>query len=95
MDSRTSEFYGRVERELYTSVLADVLDDLGHRDQVMRHDIRPLYDGASVVGRATTMLAGEVAAVPDEPFKLELELLDSIGPGEVVVQGLRDPLTVS
>jgi 4-hydroxy-4-methyl-2-oxoglutarate aldolase len=85
MDSRTSEFYGRVERELYTSVLADVMDDLGHRDQVMRHDIRPLYAGAAVVGRAGTMLAGEVAQVPDEPFKLELELLDSIVPGEVVV----------
>lgn len=85
MDSRTSEFYGRVERELYTSVLADVMDDLGCRDQIMRHDLRPLYAGAAVVGRAATMLAGEVAQVPDEPFKLELELLDSIVPGEVVV----------
>jgi 4-hydroxy-4-methyl-2-oxoglutarate aldolase len=85
MDRRTSEFYDRVERELYTSVLADVMDVMGYVDQVMRRDIRPLYDGASVVGRATTMLAGEVAEVPAEPFKLELELLDSIGPGEVVV----------
>ena len=57
----------------------------GLPDQVMRHDIRPLYEGAAVAGRAATMLAGEVAEVPEEPFKLELELLDSIGPGEVVV----------
>lgn len=85
MDRRTSEFYDRVERELYTSVLADVMDDLGYRDQVMRHDIRPLYAGAAVVGRAATMLASEVADVPDEPYKLELELLDSIVPGDVVV----------
>ncbi len=85
MESRTSEFYDRVERELYTSVLADVMDDMGYVDQVMRHDIRPLYEGAAVVGRAATMLAGEVAEVPPEPFKLELELLDSIEPGEVVV----------
>lgn len=85
MDRRTNEFYDRVERELYTSVLADVMDALGFVDQVMRHDIRPLYDGASIAGRAATMLACEVAEVPAEPFKLELELLDSIEPGEVVV----------
>ncbi len=51
----------------------------------MRHDIRPLYEEATVVGRAATMLAAEVYELPAEPFKLELELLDSIEPGEVVV----------
>jgi regulator of RNase E activity RraA len=79
------EYYDRVEERLYTSVLADVMDDLGYRDQVMRHDIRPLYEGARVVGRAATMLVSEVFEVPAEPYKLELELLDSLEPGEVVV----------
>jgi 4-hydroxy-4-methyl-2-oxoglutarate aldolase len=83
---RTSpEFYRMVEERLYTSVLADVMDDLGYHRQVMRHDIRPLYEGARVAGRAATMLAAEVYEVPAEPFKLELDLLDSIEPGEVVV----------
>lgn len=85
MDRESSDYYGRIEQELYTSVLADVMDDLGYRGQVMRHDIRPLYEGAAVAGRAATMKAVEVDGIPDEPFKLELELLDSIVPGEVVV----------
>jgi regulator of RNase E activity RraA len=85
MDTRSAEYYDHIEERLYTSVLADVMDDLGYRRQVMDHRIRPLYPEARVVGRAATMLAGEVYDVPAEPFKLELELLDSIEPGEVVV----------
>ena len=61
------------------------MDELGYTQQVMRYDIQPLYPGATLAGRAATMLAGEVAEIPAEPFKLELELLDSIQPGEVVV----------
>ena len=85
MDTTSAEYYDRIERELYTSVLADVMDELGYTQQVMRYDIQPLYPGATLAGRAATMLAGEVAEIPAEPFKLELELLDSIEPGEVVV----------
>jgi regulator of RNase E activity RraA len=85
MDRHAGEYYDLIEEKLYTSVLADVMDDLGYRSQVMRHDIRPLFDGARVVGRAATMLVSEVYEVPAEPFKLELELLDSLEPGEVVV----------
>lgn len=81
----STEYYDLIEERLYTSVLADVMDDLGYRRQVMRHDIRPLYEGAKVVGRAATMLASEVFETPAEPFKLELALLDSLEPGEVVV----------
>ena len=79
-----TEFYDSLDGRLYTSVLADVMDGLGYRDQVMRPDIRPLYEGARIVGRAATMLASEVYEVPAEPFALELALLDSLAPGEVV-----------
>ena len=85
MDTRSDEYFDLIERRLYTAVLADVMDDLGVRDQVLRHDVRPLYEGAAVAGRAATMLAAEVYEVPAEPFKLELELLDSLRAGDVVV----------
>jgi len=85
MDRSSDSYYELVETKLYTAVLADVMDDLGYRNQVMSHSIRPLYDGARVAGRAATMLACEVYEVPERPFELELELLDSIRPGEVVV----------
>ena len=57
MDTNSEEYYELIESMLYTSVLADVMDELGHRNQVMSHDIRPLADGAKLVGRAATMLA--------------------------------------
>jgi 4-hydroxy-4-methyl-2-oxoglutarate aldolase len=85
MDTGSAEYYDQIEERLYTSVLADVMDDLGHRCQVMDHRIRPLYPEAKLVGRAATMLAATVYDIPAEPFKLELELLDSLEPGEVVV----------
>jgi regulator of RNase E activity RraA len=85
MDKNSDAYYELVETKLYTAVLADVMDDLGYRNQVMSHSIRPLYDGARVTGRAATMLACEVYEVPERPFELELELLDSIERGEVVV----------
>jgi 4-hydroxy-4-methyl-2-oxoglutarate aldolase len=85
VDKLSTDYYDAISAELYTAVLADVLDDLGHRGQVMRHDIRPLYEGATVVGRAATMLAADVYEIPAEPYKLEMRLLDSIAPGEVAV----------
>ena len=84
MDRTSAEYYDRIERELYTSVIGDVMDELGHWHQVMRYDIRPLFPEARIVGRAATMLAAEVYEVPVEPFKHMLALLDSIEPGEVI-----------
>ena len=78
-----------IAARLYSSVLSDVLDDLGHRNQVMRPEVRPLYVGAKVVGRAATMLAIAVSELPPEPYKLLMELLDGLQPGEVVVGAVQ------
>lgn len=85
MDATSAEYYDLVESKLYSSVLADVMDGLGRLNQTLPHDIRPIYDGARVAGRAATMRTVEVDAVPAEPHKLLLELLDTLEPGEVVV----------
>lgn len=85
MDPRSTEYYELIGSKLYTSVVADVMDELGRWRQVMRHDIRPLYEGARLVGRAATMLACEVYETPEKPFELQLDLLDSLAAGEVLV----------
>jgi regulator of RNase E activity RraA len=84
MDRQSAEYYDHVQERLYTSVIADVMDELGYPRQVMSHEIRPLFPDARITGRAATMLACEVYEVPEEPFKLELQLLDDLNPGEVV-----------
>ena len=84
-DKYTDAYYDWLQKHLYSAVLADILDSLGYRDQIMDPQIRPLYPGALLVGRAATMLATETFCVPEKAYYMELELLDDIRPGEVVV----------
>jgi 4-hydroxy-4-methyl-2-oxoglutarate aldolase len=85
MTKTSSEYYQWITGKLYTAVLADVMDKLGYREQVLAPSIRPLYPGAAAVGRAATMLAVDTYAMPAEPYKLEMDLMDDLKPGEVVV----------
>jgi len=85
MNKNSHAYYDWIEVQLYTAVLADVMDDMGCRHQIMRPSIRPLYSDARIVGRAATLHAVAVDSMPVEPYKLELELLDDLQPGEVVL----------
>ena len=89
LDRFAASYLDDIAERLYSSVLSDVLDGAGHRHQVMRPQIRPLYAGAKVVGRAATMLAIEVSQPPPEPYKLLMDLLDDLRPGEVVVGAVQ------
>ncbi len=82
-----------VERlsKLYTPVVADVLDRLGFRNQVMRADIRPLYSQAKTAGFAMTAHAVPAAQVaPAEPYKQELAAIDALRPDSVMVLSACD-----
>lgn len=89
LDRYSAEYLDRIAGSLYTSVLSDILDDAGHRHQVMRPEVRPLYPGAKVAGRAATMLVVAVSELPAQPYRLLMDLLDDIRPGEVVVGGVQ------
>jgi 4-hydroxy-4-methyl-2-oxoglutarate aldolase len=89
LDAFSSRYLDGIAERLYSSVLSDVLDAAGHRHQVMRPEVRPLYAGAKVVGRAATMLAIEVSELPPDPYELLMDLLDGLRPGEVVVGAVQ------
>jgi regulator of RNase E activity RraA len=89
MDRFDAKYLDRISEHLYSSVLADILDEAGHRHQVMRPEVRPLYPGAKVAGRAATMLAVEVSELPAHPYHLLMEMLDGLRPGEVVVAAVQ------
>ena len=78
-----------IAQTLYTAVLSDVLDELGFREQAMPPSIRPLDDDLVMVGRARTGVYREVySVVPgDNPYALEIALVDDLKPGDVVVLG--------
>lgn len=71
--------------ELYSAVVSDCLDQVGYRDQAMEPSIRPLYPEAKIAGIAATVLAHEVYAAPAEPYLRELEAVDRLQAGEVMV----------
>jgi 4-hydroxy-4-methyl-2-oxoglutarate aldolase len=83
--SSDSEIFDLMQKKLYTGVICDILDELGYRNQAMRHDIRPLELDRTVVGRAKTIHAADVYYISDNPYGKEIEAMDSIKPDEVVV----------
>jgi 4-hydroxy-4-methyl-2-oxoglutarate aldolase len=82
--------FALMRQELYTAVCCDVMDRMGFRDQAMRHDIRPVDETMVVLGRAKTILAVDVYEIYDEPYTGEMESLDSVKPGEVVVASTNE-----
>ncbi len=70
---------------LTSAVLADVLDSLGHRSGALPPSVRPLRPGWKLFGRAATLSAIPVAAEPASPYAVELECVDALRPGEVLV----------
>jgi len=79
------DMFDLMAQKLAASVISDVLDTLGYRDQVMRATIRPLYPEAIVVGRAMPVLYAEVFEVPEKPYLMEMEVVDGLKPDDVLV----------
>lgn len=73
--------------KLFCSVLSDCLDQVGVREQALPPRIRPLDDELVMVGRARTALFMDVYAVTpgENPYALEMALIDSLKPGEIPV----------
>src|SRR5581483_3057961 len=72
---------------LFCSVISDCLDQVGVREQALPPRIRPLDDTLVMVGRARTALFMDVYAVTpgENPYALEMALIDSLKPGEIPV----------
>jgi 4-hydroxy-4-methyl-2-oxoglutarate aldolase len=80
-----TEFFNQIERELYSAVLADCLDELGHHECAMSERLRPTSSFERMVGWAKTISARDVHYELPNPYDKEIEAVDSILPGEVIV----------
>lgn len=83
--SQNSLDFSALQEALYSAVMADVLDDLGFRHQAMDHVVRPLDTSFRLMGRAYTVLATDVYEIPEDPCLKELEAVDALDEGDVVV----------
>ena len=75
------------ERELYTAVVSDAMDQLGVRHQAMREYLRPVYGRQAFAGWARTISCTDIHYIPEDPYTIEIEAVDSLLPGEVAVVG--------
>ena len=81
-DAERSQRLGK----LYTGAVADVLDEIGLREQCLPADIRPLEPTMKVAGPVYTV-RGRARHYDDgtDPRYKQMDMLDAIVPGSVVV----------
>lgn len=84
-----SELYSFIREHLYVASVCDILDEMGYRNQAMHQRLRPLLTdirNCGFVGRARTLNWVETDQVLEEdPYRLEIEAMDSLRAGDVVV----------
>jgi 4-hydroxy-4-methyl-2-oxoglutarate aldolase len=83
------ELFGFFNRHLYVAAVCDILDEIGYRNQAMHQRLRPLLTdirACGFIGRAKTFDWLETDAIIEEnPYGLEIEAMDSLKSGDVVV----------
>src|SRR3954453_3824326 len=85
-----TEIFDLMSKKLYTGVICDTLDQLGYRNQAMNENIRPLSNDYVFAGRAKTIHAVDVFHITDDCYEKEIDAVDSIRPGEIVVAGTNE-----
>lgn len=88
------DLFDTLKTKLFTSVIGDVLDQMGYRRQFLPPAIKPLHTNMKIAGRAMPVLEADVfndhiadsaGPLADMPFGLMLQALDDLKPGEVYV----------
>lgn len=80
-------------RNLSAPLLSDVMDSLGLMQQAMKPFVRPLDEDDVLIGRARTGLyMPKYTVTPGEnPYEVEIALVDDLKPGEVPVLACGGP----
>lgn len=95
-----SDLFAISRRELFSSVVGDVMDKLGLFHQFLPPAIRPLQPDMVVLGRSMTVLSidvfserivGSANKLMEKPFGLMLEALDDLKPNEIYVNSGSSP----
>lgn len=94
------ELFEIAERELFTCVVGDVMDQMQMVHQFLSPQIRPLRPDMVLIGRAMPVLSGDIFEnkiegtsnpISAKPFGLMLEALDDLRPNEIYVNTGSSP----
>jgi regulator of RNase E activity RraA len=84
-----AELFNSIKQDLYVAAVCDILDEMGFRNQAMHQRLRPLLPdmkACGFAGRARTFDWIETDIIlEDNPYGLEIEAMDSLNEGDVVV----------
>jgi len=80
---------------LTSAMVSDSLDELGFRAQVVGADILPLFTGARVFGRASTVQFVPAQSDSDRPYDDAISYIDSLSAGEVAVVATGENLSTA
>ncbi len=72
-----------------SAIVADALDGMGHRDQVLDPAIRPAWSGARLAGRIVPVRVEASDSIPEEPYDGEMAALDALSRGDVPLYALE------
>jgi 4-hydroxy-4-methyl-2-oxoglutarate aldolase len=80
-----AELFATIRKDLYTAVVGDVLDHMGHLVHFLPPAIRPLRSDMVVVGRAAPVIVGDMPGTPDDRFGKLLDALDALREHDVSI----------
>ena len=88
------EMFEFMEKYFYAGALSDILDEMGCREcAVSPHAmIRPLYPDAVCAGRVRTLLNAPARTGTEDPYRIAIEVIDSLKPGEVCMASSDKPI---
>jgi 4-hydroxy-4-methyl-2-oxoglutarate aldolase len=72
-------------KPIYTALVCDIMDSLGHRNQAMSHDVRPSRADSWIAGYAVTLDAYENHQHHDDPYGKIFAAYDLVKTGDVFV----------
>lgn len=82
--TKDEALFSKMKTELFSSVVGDVLDRMGLRNQYLPPEVRPLRRNMIVAGRAMPVVHAD-GPPPNNRFGKMLEALDALAAGEVYV----------
>jgi len=80
-----AELFATLRKDLYTAVVGDVLNQMGHRLHFLPPAIRPLRADMVVAGRAAPAVGGDAPGTRQARFGKLLEALDSLRENDVYI----------
>ena len=85
--------FNNLSKILYSAVLSDVMDEFGLTNQAMRPFVRPIDESLVLMGRARTGLFAATYSITDgeNPYEIEIALLDDLKPDDVCVLSCNGP----